>query len=56
MPWSREGQFFTRGSYKGVPAQHGSPIERMLVRLDAAREAGDMDFPGFKFHALVGDR
>ena len=48
--------FFTRGSYKGVPAQHGSRIERMLDRLDAAKEARDMDLPGNKFHALAGDR
>jgi proteic killer suppression protein len=28
----------------------------MLVRLDAAKEAGDMDLPGCKLLALVGDR
>jgi len=38
-----------------VPPQHGARIERMLDRLDAAREAKDMDLPGFKFHALKGD-
>ena len=48
--------FFTKGSYRGVPAQHGARMERMLDRLDAAREAKDMDVPGFKFHALKGDR
>lgn len=48
--------FFTNGSYKGVPAQYGARIERMLDRLDAAREAKDMDLPGLKFHALKGDR
>jgi len=48
--------FFTKGSYKGVPAQYGARIERMLDRLDAAREAKDMDLPSFKFHALKGDR
>lgn len=48
--------FFTKGSYKGVPAQHGARIERILDRLDAAREAKDMDLPGYKFHALKGDR
>jgi proteic killer suppression protein len=48
--------FFTKGSYKGIPAQHGSRIERMLDRLDAAREAKDMDLPGYKFHALRGNR
>ena len=39
-----------------MPAQHGARVERMLDRLDAAREANDMDLPGFKFHALKGDR
>jgi len=48
--------FFTKGSYKGVPAQHGSRIERMLDRLDAARDAMDTHLPGFKFHALKGNR
>ena len=48
--------FFSKGTYKGVPAKHGARIERMLDRLDAAREAKDMDLPGFKFHALKGDR
>jgi len=48
--------FFTKDSYRGVPAQHGARMERMLDRLDAAREAKDMDVPGFKFHALKGDR
>jgi len=48
--------FFTNGSHKGVPAQQGARIERMLDRLDAAREAKDMDLPGFKFHALKGVR
>ena len=50
------GLFFIKGSYKGVPAQHGSRIERILDRLDAAIEAKDMDLPGYKFHALKGER
>ena len=45
--------FFTKGSYKGVPAQYGSRIERMLDRLDASKEAEDMDLPGYKFQAQV---
>jgi proteic killer suppression protein len=48
--------FLTKGSYKGIPAQYGSRIERMLDRLDASKEAEDMDLPGYKFHALKGDR
>jgi proteic killer suppression protein len=50
------GLFFTKVSYKGVPAQHGSRIERILDRLDAAIQAKDMDLPGYKFHELKGDR
>ena len=50
------GLFFTKGSYKGIPAHYGSRIERMLDRLDASKKAEDMDLPGYKFHALKGDR
>ena len=50
------GLYFTKGSYKGIPAQYGSRIERMLDRLDASKKAEDMDLPGYKFHALKGDR
>ena len=48
--------FFTKGRYRGIPAQFGARIERMLDRLDAAKEAKDMDLPGYKFHALKGER
>ena len=48
--------FFTRESYKGIPAQYGSRIERMLDRLDASKGAEDMDLPGYKFHALKAER
>jgi proteic killer suppression protein len=48
--------FFTKGSFKSIPAQQAARIERMLDRLDASREAKDMDLPGYKFHALKGDR
>ncbi|WP_350295773.1 type II toxin-antitoxin system RelE/ParE family toxin [Limnohabitans sp. Rim8] len=48
--------FFARGSYKGIPAQYGSRIERMLDRLDASKQADDMNLPGCKFHVLRGER
>ena len=48
--------FFTRGSYRAIPAQYSSRIERMLDRLDAAVVPEDMDLPGFKFHELKGKR
>jgi len=48
--------FFCKSSYKGIPAQYAPRIERMLDRLDACKRADDMDLPGYKFHALKGDR
>ncbi len=48
--------FFTRGSFKGIPAQYGARIERILDRLDSSIEVQDMDLPGYKFHSLKGER
>ena len=48
--------FFTKSSFKGIPAQFASRIERILDRLDAAKESTDMDLPGYKFHSLKGAR
>ena len=48
--------FFTKSSYKGIPAQYAAKIERMLDRLDAAKTPDDMDLPGYKLHPLKGDR
>ena len=48
--------FFTKGSLKAIPAQYSSRLERMLDRLDASKEAEDMNLPGYKFHALKGVR
>jgi proteic killer suppression protein len=45
-----------KSNYKGIPAQYASKIERILDRLDAAKEPEDMDLPGYKFHPLKGDR
>ena len=48
--------FFTKSSYKGIPAQFFARIERILDRLDASKEPEDMNVPGYKFHALKGQR
>lgn len=48
--------FFTKSSFKGIPAQFAPRIERILDRLDAAKEPTDMDLPGYKFHSLKGTR
>ena len=47
--------FFTKSSYKGIPAQFAPKIERILDRLDASKEPDDMSLPGYKFHALKGE-
>ncbi len=48
--------FFTRGSYKAIPAKFAPRLERLLDRLDAAIEPSDMDMPGYRFHGLKGNR
>lgn len=48
--------FFIKNSYKGIPAQFAPRIQRVLDRLDAAKEPDDMDLPGYKFHILKGAR
>ena len=49
-------RFFRRGDYRGIPAQNGARIERILDRLDAAMRPDDMNLPGYRFHRLKGDR
>ena len=48
--------FFTKGSFKSIPARYAARLERMLDRLDAAKEPEDMNLPGYKFHQLKGSR
>ncbi len=49
-------RFFGKGSYRGIPPQHADRLERMLDRLDAALRPEDMNLPGYRFHALKGER
>ena len=48
--------FFSKSSYRAIPATFAARIERILDRLDSAIEAKDMDLPGYKFHALKGNK
>ena len=41
---------------RGVLAEHAEKLRDILARLDAARKVEDMDLPGFRLHALMGDR
>ncbi len=41
---------------RGVTAEHVEKLRDILARLDAAGTVADMDLPGFKLHALKGNR
>jgi proteic killer suppression protein len=41
---------------RGVIRDHVVKLRDILARLDAASAAADMDMPGFRLHALKGDR
>ena len=40
---------------RGVMTEHAEKLRDILVRLDAAGTAADMDLPGFRLHALKGE-
>lgn len=48
--------FFTKSSFKGIPAQFAPRVERILDRLDAPKDPDDMSLPGYRFHPPKGDR
>jgi len=41
---------------RGVLAEHTEKLRDILARLDASGKVEDMDLPGFRLHALRGDR
>lgn len=41
---------------RGVTVEHAEKLRDILARLDAAGTVADMDLPGFRLHALKGDR
>lgn len=49
-------RFFRRSDHRGVPAQSGDRIRRMLDALDVAVKPEDMNIPGYRFHQLKGKR
>jgi len=44
--------FFERGSKAGIQPHHASKLKRQLSRLDVAKNANDMNIPGWKLHQL----
>ena len=47
-------QFFETGSKAGIRPDHASKLSRQLLRLDVAKNALDMNLPGWKLHPLEG--
>lgn len=41
---------------RGVAGDHADKLRRILARLDAAKEAADMDLPSFRLHPLKGNK
>ena len=48
--------FFRRGTKAGIQAQHAAKLRILLTALDYAKKPDDMNAPGWRFHALSGDR
>jgi toxin HigB-1 len=49
-------RFFEIGAGKGIDPKSRQRLIDILDALDAAMRPEDMDFPGFAFHPLKGDR
>lgn len=49
-------RFWERGDQRGLRPDWVRKVEIVLDALDAAGSPGDLDLPGFFFHALKGDR
>jgi proteic killer suppression protein len=47
--------FFETGSKAGIQAQHAQKLNRVLVRLDMAKTANDVNVPGWRLHPLTGN-
>ena len=46
---------YEKGEKRRISAEQADKVERVLARLDEAREPGDMNIPGFRLHPLKGD-
>ena len=49
-------RFFTTGSTAGINAQHAPRLEERLQALHTAVTIEDMDLPGWRLHALKGEK
>jgi proteic killer suppression protein len=49
-------EFFSSGSTRGIQAAHAKKLRLQLAALDTATVIEDMSIPGYRLHALKGDR
>ncbi len=47
-------RFAGTGNPSGLSVPNAERVRHILIRLDAAKEAAEMDIPGMRFHALSG--
>ena len=47
--------FYETGSTRGIRAEHGKRLARMLQFMDRARMPSDLNIPGWRLHSLKGD-
>ena len=48
--------FFRLGTKAGIQAHHAAKLRILLTALDYAKKPDDMNAPGWRFHALSGDK
>ena len=48
--------FYETGSTRGIRADHGKRLARMLQFMDRAQSPDDLDIPGWRLHPLRGER
>jgi toxin HigB-1 len=48
--------FFVSSSKAGIQAAHANRLRLQLAKLNSSSTPDDMDLPGWKLHALKGDK
>jgi toxin HigB-1 len=49
-------RFYSKGSTSGIQTKHAKKLRLQLAALDSAQTLEDLDIPGYRFHALKGNR
>lgn len=47
--------FFETGNKAGIKPDHAPKLARLLLRLDIAKTANDINLPGWRLHPLPGN-